>query len=144
MVTTAAAAPQLTTAQRQRLSVLADLLIPGFDTMRTASAADVSTKWVDVALSHRPDLYPLLEDALALTAAAGDTGASLEQMSHEHPETFDGLTTLIAGAYLMNPDVRSELGYRADDVRHYADDVDAYAEMLERVVERGPTFRRAN
>lgn len=141
MVTPAAAAPQLTTAQRERLSVLADLLIPGFDRMRPASAADVSTKWVDVALAHRPDLYPPLENALALTATAGDTGVSLERLSLEHPETFDGLTILVAGAYLMNPDVRSELGYRADDVRHYTDDVDTYADMLERVVERGPMFR---
>ncbi|MDR3661981.1 MAG: hypothetical protein P4L86_16625 [Mycobacterium sp.] len=125
--------------QRQVLTVLAETLIPASDTMPSATAADVAGALLDQVLGYRPDLVAAL--AAALDASAGaDPEAALDNLSAEHPDQFEALTVLTAGAYFLSPAVKAALPYDAAP-RAARDDTDTYIDMLEHVVDRGFTIR---
>ena len=120
---------------RQRLAVLADVLIPGSGEFPSASAAGVPTDLVDRALGFRLDLVASLDRALDLTAGL-DAEAALDLLSTSHSADFEALTTLLSGAYLQSPQVQKALNYRPAP-RQANDDVDSYVDLLEIVVDRG-------
>jgi hypothetical protein len=120
---------------RQRLAVLADVLIPGAGEFPSASAAGVPTDLVDRALDFRPDLAGSLDRALDL-ADGLDAEAALDLLSTVHTADFEALTTLVSGAYLQSPQVQKALNYRPAP-RQANDDVDSYVDLLEIVVDRG-------
>ena len=119
---------------------LADVLVPDAEGMPSASQADVNTQWVDVALKARPDLAPLLRQALQL-AAGLPAEEAVERINHDHPAVFDALGTITAGAYLLNPHVKELIGYPGQIPQPVVDDVESYLDLLEHVVERGPIYR---
>lgn len=124
----------LDSAARDRLAVLADLLIPGSGEFPSASAAGVPTDLIDRALDIRPDLVPAL--GRALDAAVGlDAEAALDLLSTDRSAEFEALSTLVSGAYLLSPQVQEALDYRPAP-RQAKDDVDSYIDLLEVVVER--------
>lgn len=119
---------------RERLAALADALIPGSGDFPSASAAGVPADLIDRALDFRPDLHAALDRALVL-ADGLDTVAALDLLSTTHAADFEALTTLVSGAYLLNPQVHRALDYRPAP-RQAKDDVDSYIDLLEVVVER--------
>jgi hypothetical protein len=119
---------------RERLAVLADVLIPGSGEFPSASAAGVPTDLIDRALGFRPDLAAALGRALDV-ADGLDAEAALDLLSTAHSADFEALSTLASGAYLMNPQVQKALDYRPAP-RQAHDDVDSYVDLLEVVVER--------
>jgi hypothetical protein len=122
-------------AARERLAVLADVLIPGSGEFPSASAAGLPTDLIDRALGFRPDLAAAL--GRALEAAVGlDAEAALDLLSTAHSADFAALTTLVSGAYLQSPQVQTALDYRPAP-RQANDDVDSYVDLLEIVVDRG-------
>ena len=136
------AAPVLTAPERTRLAAVADLLVPEAHGMPSASQAEVPTRWVDDTLRLRPEMLPVLRRALA-GVEGDDPGAALRRLVDEDLEAFEVLGTVVAGSYYMSPDVRVELGYPGQEARPLVDDLDQYADMLERVVARGPVYRQA-
>jgi hypothetical protein len=130
----------LTSSDRAELAKLADQLIPGDGAQPSASQAEVASVWIDEALRIRPDLKDLLHVALEL-GARFDAGAAIDALHREHPDAFDALGTLTAGAYFLNPRVRALIGYPGQVSVPLRDDVDTYVDMLEKVVDRGPVYR---
>lgn len=119
---------------RERLAVLADVLIPGDGAFPSASTAGVPTELIDRALGFRPDLVADVEQALAL--AEGAPEAALDLLATGHAGLFESLTTAISGAYFLSADVQRALGHRPAP-RQANDDIDSYVDLLEVVVDRG-------
>lgn len=114
----------------------ADEVLPG-----TADLTDFGD-WLLMALQARQDLIGAVRTALASTTGLGAREA-LSSLVVSHPAEFAALTTVIAGAYLMHPDVRAALGYPGQVPRGGRSDVDEYASMLESVFDRGDRYRHA-
>jgi hypothetical protein len=134
------AAGVLTDEDRRRYGELADVLVPNAEGMPSASQAAVHTHWVDEALRARPDLHVGLRQALDLTAGM-PAEAAVEMLNAQHSPVFDALGTVTAGAYFLNPEIRQLIGYPGQVPQPIVDDVDTYAELLERVLDRGPIYR---
>lgn len=130
----------LSDEERAVYGALADVLVPDAEGMPSASQADVNTHWVDVALKARPDLLPLLRQALQL-AAGIPAEEAVEHINRDHPAVFDALGTVTAGAYLLNPRIKELIGYPGQIPQPIVDDVETYLDLLEHVVERGPIYR---
>jgi hypothetical protein len=120
---------------RERLAVLADVLIPGSGEFPSASAVGVPTDLIDRALAFRPDLVDPLGRALDV-ADGLDAEATLDLLCTAHGAEFAALSTLVSGAYLLSPEVQEALAYRPAP-RQANDDVDSYVDLLEIVVDRG-------
>lgn len=134
---------RLDVGQRARLAELADVLITGGLGLLSASEAKVHEKWIDRALSARPDLFDTVATVLD---AAGDPSAALKQLKQDDVNTFDSFAFVVAGAYLMNPAVCKALGLPGNAPkprRVLPDESDHYLEegLLDPVVERGPIYR---
>jgi hypothetical protein len=92
------------------LGRLADLLIPRHEELPSASKAGVAGEWMEKVLDVRPDLVDGLHralegarDAVSVShirkALAGDLAA------------WTALTTVVSGAYFLNPEIRALIGY---------------------------------
>lgn len=125
----------LDSAARDSLAKLADTLIPGTDTFPAASAAGVCGELIDRVLRFRPDLSDDFHAALA-HCSGKEPADAFDELVSTHPEQFDALSTLISGAYFQSPAVQTALNYQPAP-RPAHDDVDAYVDLLEQVVERG-------
>jgi hypothetical protein len=76
----------------------------------------------------------------------GDPAEVLAGLRAESPELFGAFAMAVAGAYLINPRVRRELGYPGPaPMKNPAlpDEAEAYLEggILDVVVARGPIYR---
>jgi hypothetical protein len=125
---------------RTRYGELADVLIPNAEGMPSARQAEVHTRWADEALRARPDLMVGLRQALDLSAGL-PAEAAVEMLNSQHAPIFDALGTLTAGAYFLNPKVKGLIGYPGQVPQPIEDDVATYADLLERVLDRGPIYR---
>lgn len=131
----------LSTDQRAALDTVLDVLIPAGSGMPAASDVEVSTRWIDEALRLRPDLRGHLDACLAAVRDATDAEPALRTFAEQSPEAFAAVGVLISGAYYMDDRSRAALGYPGQEERRLIDDLDQYAEMLERVIDRGPIYR---
>jgi hypothetical protein len=132
----------LTDAERQRFAAIADVLIPEAEGMPSASQADVPTTWLDVALTHRPDLTAGLLQALTVADDLPPAEA-IDLLNTDHIPAFEALGTLLAGAYYMNPEIKKLIGYPGQVPTPPKDDTDTYFDLLENVLERGQVYRDA-
>jgi hypothetical protein len=131
----------LNTEERSVLAGLADVLIPAGDGFPAASMAGVTSEGLDRLLAVRPDLTPGLKKLLS--AAKGREPAEvMAELKATDPAGFGILTELVPGAYFMNPDVRSALGYDGQ-VPHPIDPRPDHLEdgLLQSVIDRGPVYR---
>ncbi|MCX6460666.1 MAG: hypothetical protein NTZ03_10200, partial [Actinobacteria bacterium] len=133
----------LTSEQRARLAELADTLIAGGAGLPSASQAEVHTVWIDRVFAARPDMESTVREVLSLNGNAQTLVADLQQ---SNPDQFTSFAFAIAGAWLINPRVRRELGYPGPvPMRQPAlpDEADAYLEdgILDVVIARGPIYR---
>lgn len=129
----------LTTDQRQVFAVLAETLIPATETMPSATTAGVADTLLDQVLGYRPDLVDDFVAALA-SCDGQDPESALDGLVASHPDQFEALTVLAAGAYFLSPAVKAAMPYDAAP-RPARDDMDDYIDMLEHVVDRGFTIR---
>ena len=134
--------------ERAGLLALADVLIPDSPAGPRPSRIPAFERWLDRALAARRDAFD------AVTALARElAGQSPERVLSEarrrsdaHDEAFGQLSAVVAGAYLMVPEVRRAIGYPGQAQRPPRFDESAEQIMdgiLEAVVERGPVFRAA-
>lgn len=133
----------LTAVQRERLAELADALIAGGVGLPSASDAEVHSVWIDRVFAVRPDMEVTVHAVLELT---GDASSVLGGLRFSDAERFSSFAFAVAGAWLINPRVRRELGYPGPvPMRQPAlpDEADAYLEdgILDVVVARGPIYR---
>ena len=133
---------QLSLVERERLGAIADCLISGGDGLPSAVEADVHSIWIDRVLDARPDLIAALRKVTASGGAAQDILAELGEPDLER------VRYAVAGAYLINPRVRSLLGYPSTAPAKqpaYSDEADSYLDdgVLDAVIARGPIYRPA-
>jgi hypothetical protein len=101
--------------------------------------------WLDRARAARRDCFERVV-ALAGSLRALPTAGLLAELRRlaEDPESgFEELSTVLAGAYLMDPGVREAIGYPGQAQRQARFDEAAEQIMdgiLEPVIERGPIY----
>jgi hypothetical protein len=128
---------------RSKLAALADALIPAGEGMPSASEAGVAGEWLDAILRAEPGFGPALVAVLA-AADVADPAGELRRIESTDPDGWGTLTTVVAGAYFLNPEIAERVGYpgrRAIPVD--ADpDPDWLADgLLDSVKSRGPVHR---
>jgi hypothetical protein len=133
-------AARITPEMRERLSRLADQLIPEIDQMPSASSVDIAYGQLDDVLRSRPDLGAHLREALS-GPEAEDALKWLESLVGEDRE---GVTLAIVAAYYMHPRVKELLGYPGQQAIGVS--VGGFPEyvsegILDSVVDRGPIYR---
>ncbi|GII92789.1 hypothetical protein [Sinosporangium siamense] len=134
---------EITADARDRLARVADLLIPAGAGLPSARAAGVHKGLLDQVARARPDLVPPLLDALA---ALGDAPglALVEGLATTAPDAYAALTLVVAGGYVMSPQVTEPLRYTPNETEIVdpRDTLNAVAEgLLDQVRARGPIYR---
>lgn len=100
----------LTDEQTQTLIRAADTLIhPAGPLTRPSELASFRT-WVDRAVAGRPDCAAELSRLLDRLACA-DLDPELPRLAEEEPSVFAMLSNIVAGAYVMHPEVLTAIGY---------------------------------
>ncbi len=138
--------PSVSDDTRRSLETIGDHLIPAAHGMPAASAVNVGTTQLDVVLGSRPDLAPLLEDALA-EADLADIDAYLAALSEENPAGYDAVTLAIVAGYYMHPEIHELIGYPgqvAKDAQRMGEREvyqEGLMELAQKVVDRGPIYR---
>jgi len=103
-------APLLDADARARLAALADALIPAGDGMPSASEAGVAGEWLDAIVAAEPGFGPALSAVLA-AADVSDPAGELRRIESTDPGGWGVLTTVVAGAYFLNPAIAERIGY---------------------------------
>lgn len=135
---------QITDTRRATFAGIADVLIPAFEGMPSASSVEVHGKMLDHVVSLRPDLVEnLLRGLDAAAGKAPDVAAN--DLNKTDPAALSAIGLAASAGYYMTPQVRALIGYPGQQSRPVADP-DATPEyvsngMLQQVVDRGPIFR---
>jgi hypothetical protein len=128
---------------RARLAALADALIPAGDGMPSASEAGVAGEWLDAVLAAEPGFGPALAAVLAEVDIA-DPAGELRRIETTDPDGWGTLTTVVAGAYFLNPAIAERVGYpgrRAIPVDADPNPDSLEDGLLDSVKSRGPIYR---
>jgi hypothetical protein len=140
-----AAPRQLTAAEVGTLRVIADVLVPASGDNPPATAEPDLDAWLRRAVDARADAFDAITAVLAqLDGAAPDvTDQALRKLHAEQPLTFQALSAVIAGAWLLTPAVRERIGYpgqRRDPAR-FEEAADQLSDgILAPVIARGPIY----
>jgi hypothetical protein len=129
----------LTEQHRKTFETLAETLIPASEDMPSAAAAGIAGSLLDQVLGYRSDLVDDFVAALS-SCDADDPESALDGLAAQHPERFEALSVLAAGAYFLSPAVKAAMPYAAAP-RAARDDMDTYIDILEHVVDRGFSIR---
>ena len=130
-------------SRRATLAGLADVLIPAGGGMPSASAAGVAGRWLDEFLAARPELGEQLVRILD-AAAARDPADVIRSLAQDSDGAdFAVLSTVVPGAYYLDPAIRARLGYPGQEAVPIPEpSLDAGdEELLQSVIDRGPIFR---
>jgi hypothetical protein len=130
------------------LEAAADCLIPASSTSPAASAAANYRDWVRRALAARAEHFELVIECLEELESddVGSIWPRLKELNDNDPDKFFVFSSVVAGAYLMVPEVRTAIGYpgqgnAAPGLTEAADQLEDG--ILDPVVARGPIFVRA-
>jgi hypothetical protein len=128
---------------RAKLAVLADALIPAGNGMPSASEAGAAGEWLDAVLTAEPGFAGPLAAVLE-RADVADPEGELKRIESTDPGGWGTLTTVVAGAYFLNPEIAQRVGYPGR--RAIPIDADAVPDweqdgLLESVQSRGPVYR---
>ena len=139
----------LTDSELTTLLRIADCLIPASGENPAASDADEYLRYLNLALAARADVFDAVLSAVDKTAGlhGDDLRAEIKRMWAEDKFTFDPLSSILAGAYFMTPQVKALIGYPGQH-RDAAGFEDAANELdtgiLDPVLERGHFYVSAN
>lgn len=102
-----------TAAERAALGAVADALIPPKEGFGAPTEVRGFDRWLDRALAARADaLETIFAAALPFAEIPSEERlAALREFSERDPEDFHLLSAVVAGAYLMIPEVRRAIGY---------------------------------
>ncbi|MGV9865720.1 hypothetical protein [Rhodococcus koreensis] len=124
---------------------IADSLIPESGENPAASKAQDYLRYLDLALAARADVFDRVVTAINDVADlhGDELHARLKRMWAEDKVTFDPLSSIVAGAYFMTPQVKALIGYPGQH-RDAAGFEDAANELstgiLDPVIERGSIY----
>jgi choline dehydrogenase-like flavoprotein len=105
--------PAFEPAERERLAVLADALIPTGHGMPAPSEVGIGENLLDRVVAARPDIVAALRRALQ---PGSDDGISwLQELGETDMEARDALELAVAGGYYMSAEVRALIGYPGDE-----------------------------
>jgi hypothetical protein len=124
---------------------VADALIPATATAPSASAEPEFTTTLATALDARADAFDAITGWLA--TVAGLQGSALfdrlRALHDAEPDTFQALSAVFAGAWLLTPTVRTRIGYHGQR-RQPASLTEAVDQLedgiLDAVMERGAIY----
>lgn len=136
----------LTPKLRDRLTEIADQLIPADNEMPAASEAGVADTQLTVVTGARPDLVGPLIRVLSMPAMGRSALAFLNEIESTDPEGHEALVLTVVGGYYTSPEIVRILGYPGQHASPVTPDIypPYVAEgLLEVVLERGPVFRSA-
>lgn len=131
---------------RRALETIGAYLIPEAHGMPAASDMMVGTSQLDVVLSSRPDLAPLLERALG-DVELDDVEADVTRLRTEDPKGYDAVTLSIVAGYYMHPTVQRLIGYPGQvpkDAQRLGEREiyqEGLMDLAQKVIERGPIYR---
>jgi hypothetical protein len=141
----------LSTDEFAAAGMLADALCIGAGTPPVARPSECAefANTLNAALAARSDVYEEIVATLrrAATGSVDDTTQWLRQLSAEAPTLFASLSAILAGAYLMIPDIKSYVGYpgQGQNRAPWQQIGDELATgILEPVMERGAIYRTAD
>jgi len=139
---------QPTEEERGALGAVADALIPPHGELPSPSRVRGFDRWLDRALAARSDaIEEVVAAALPIAALAPQERlAALRDYAESDPAGFHTLSSVVAGAYLMVPEVRKAIGYPGQ--RKHPPRFDEAAEqimdgILDPVIARGPAYTPA-
>jgi hypothetical protein len=139
---------ELSDEERAALGAVADALIPPRGEFGPPSRVRGFDRWLERALAARSDaLEEVVAAALPFAALAPEERlGALARYSREDPAGFHLLSSVLAGAYLMIPEVRKAIGYPGQ--RKHPPQFDEAANqimdgILDPVIERGPAYTPA-
>lgn len=135
---------RLTAEQRTTLLALSGALIPAGDREPAADEVLADGRYLERGFAAEPDLEQAVARACDRVGAQ-DPSAALRSMAEQDPALFEALTTLVAGAYYMAPEVRAAIGYpgqvpRPAGLTEAADELDE--ELIAPMAESAPRYRR--
>jgi hypothetical protein len=140
-----AAPRQLTDAEIAMLRAIADVLIPASGDNPPATSEPDLDRCLRCAIDARADAFDAITAILApLSGAAPEViDQALRKLHADQPATFQALSAVTAGAWLLTPTVRKRIGYpgqRRDPARleEAADQISDG--ILDPVIARGPIF----
>ncbi len=128
---------------RAQLARVADVLVPAYGEMPSASSVGIAGDLLDKALRARPDLAEDCRRAVTVCANP-PTPEALDQLANEDPDAFGALMVLVLGGYYMSSDVKKLLHYAGQEaLRIDIGELPAYIEeaLLDEVIDRGPIYR---
>lgn len=138
--------PEVSDTTRRALETIGDHLIPEAHGMPAASDMMVGTSQLDIVLSSRPDLAPILERALG-DEELDDVGAFVTRLRTDDPEGYDAVTLAIVAGYYMHPKVHELIGYPGQvpkDAQRLGEREiyqEGLMDLAQKVIDRGPIYR---
>ena len=130
----------LTPGEHQLFTAAADFLIPANEGMPSASQAGVDGAGLIEVFKARPELESILVSVLRQNVGKG-AAEFLKHLKGSDPATFGAFAEAVAGAYFMNTEVRTSLGYFGQKPLpiNEMDVVDP--DLLKPVIDRGAIYR---
>jgi hypothetical protein len=131
----------MTDLEAATLRRVADTLVPARGDIPAASAEPGFADRIALALDARSDAFESICALLGTLAPVpqDDLFARLRDLSVTEPESFQALSTVIAGAWLLTSGVRERIGYRGlrSDKAGLDEALEDLDGLLDPVIERG-------
>lgn len=139
----------LTPSELAVLLEVADILIPDGSIGPRPSAQAQYPAWLDRALAARRDVFDDVVSTLEELARCPRDGLAdeLRRISEASADSFEALSSVLAAAYLLIPEVRSEIGYpgQANRPPRFDEAVEqVMSGILDPVIDRGLVYRAAD
>lgn len=132
-----------TDSDRGIFGKMADIIIPAWEQMPSASAVGVHEKLLDAVLQARPDLVDGVKSAVEFCRGRS-AGEAVNDLFRSDKAVFDAFTLAATGAYYMDKTVRKLLGYPGQESPPYdpMETPDYLTDgLLERVTRRGAIYK---
>ncbi len=109
----------LDSARIETAWTIADVLVPETDDRPSLKTADPEARWLAVAFAARRDSEHELAVLLDILRGReqSEVEAMLRSLRVEKRYLFDTISSVIAGAYYMTPQVRALIGYPGQEQR---------------------------
>ncbi len=134
----------LTGRERTTCSRVADILCTGPQTqVPIPSQCDGFQQQLDVAVATRSDQFDLFVETVSRAGETTDLNSWLRELSLTEADAFNVISTVVAGAYLMVPEIREHVGYPGQHRDRPSNDQAAEELMdgiLNPVIDRGAIY----
>jgi len=133
----------LTDSDRDIFAKMADIIIPAWQRMPSASAVGVHKELLDAVLRARPDLVEGVKSAIE-ACRGRSPGEGVNDLFRSNRAAFDAFTLAATGAYYMDDTVRKLVGYPGQESPPYDpwETPDYLTDgLLERVTRRGAIYK---